>query len=180
MRWAVLLAVVGLAVSAPVATAAPFTPQLDLDYAVAVEYWGHAPEACATITAEVTPEEPNVAGRATEPEPGAAPRSVSCALWVGRYYANPELAEEACKLMIHEVGHLLGYSHSDDPASPMYPSLDYATPPVCRELAKRETRIYVLELRAREALAQREPRFERRMERELRAERAAYWAPLTG
>jgi hypothetical protein len=58
------------------------------------------------------------AARATQTQ--GAP--VHCLLYVDRSLAEPQQFGAACGVMVHEVGHLYGHGHSDDPLSAMYPS----------------------------------------------------------
>ena len=116
-----------------IAKAAPFTPELEADYAYAEQWWGAAPSGCSTVTREVLPDAvmPGRSGQATQPIPGAA--SVPCILDIAEgALAVPCFRRE---VVLHEYGHLLGYSHSADPASVMYPE-------VSGHLCGEEARVY--------------------------------------
>lgn len=131
MRKAILVAALlaVLALPAP-ASAAPFTPRLNLAYAMAVEYWGGGPVNCTSLDEEIVPARslPQTAtghayGQATQPT-----KPMPCILYIDRRLAPPRAFGWACQTMIHEVGHLRGLGHSPDPRSVM----SVAWPPVPR------------------------------------------------
>jgi hypothetical protein len=129
---AVLLALLAPCVPA---RAAPFTPELERAYSAAVRWWGETPTDCTSLDREIVddaamPEEAE--GWATIP---AAP--TSCVLYIRRTLAEPRWFERGCAVMIHEVGHLLGYQHSADPSNVMYPEV-VAIPGMCNRLGLRE------------------------------------------
>lgn len=136
------IAAVIVLVGATPASAAPFTPELDRAYNVAVEFWHTAPSNCTSLDREIVPDAmmpEGAEGWATIPA-----RPTPCVLYIRRTLAAPRWFERACAVMIHEVGHLLGYQHSADPANVMYPEV-VAIPGVCdrvglRELNRRENR----------------------------------------
>lgn len=113
-----LLPVVVLAMGTPTvaAGAEPFNAALESEYRAALQAWGVAgePIRCSSVDRSVVPmAELQANGRATQPEPGAL---VPCVLLIAAEVRPCDLTE----VMLHEVGHLLGYSHSDNPASIMY------------------------------------------------------------
>ncbi len=122
-------------IAAPAGQAAPFTPELELAYAIADEYWGGPPPNCTSIDKQIVPHgsldegELNVSGRATQPQ-----QPEPCILYLDRALAEPDLFGEACDTMIHEDGHLHGLGHSDDPKSVMYP-IETASVKHCRRIA---------------------------------------------
>jgi hypothetical protein len=126
--------VVPLALAAP-AGAAPFTPELERAYNTALRFWHTEPGNCTSLGREIVadaamPEETEGwATIATEPTP--------CVLYVQRTLAAPRNFERACAVMIHEVGHLLGYEHSADPRNVMYPEV-VAIPSICQRVGLRE------------------------------------------
>lgn len=113
------------AVPATQAAAAPLTAELEGDYAAALAWWGVAsPPQCAGVTTELLPTDPyrdrdgvTATMRATQPKPGTI---VSCHLYVFEdeiAHLSPCIKEVDLR---HEVGHLLGYGHSDDSGSIMH------------------------------------------------------------
>jgi hypothetical protein len=127
-RFALLLSVLFLL---PVASAHadPFTPEAEAEYAAAVQYWGHEPSLCSSVTKELDagalPEQSEdsgseVLGSATQPNSEFAP--VKCTITV-----DSDLEPWAfCRVMRHEVGHLEGNGHSGDPTNIMYPYMTRA------------------------------------------------------
>jgi hypothetical protein len=124
-------AIAGLvAASGASAQAAPFTPRLNLAYAMALEYWGGPPTNCTSIDRQIVPARslPQTAtghayGQATQ-----ATRPTPCFLYIDRRIVRPRAFAWACATMIHEVGHLRGLGHSPDPRSVM----SVAWPPIPR------------------------------------------------
>lgn len=121
MRWGVLwmVAMAALGLAAPAADAAPFTPQMDLAYRLAVEYWGGPPAHCAEVNREIVSgfANPHELGRATIPGSVA----IRCHVYLVRGLDGAGHFGLMCTIMVHEVGHLEGLHHSKDPSSPMYP-----------------------------------------------------------
>lgn len=102
---------------APAAHASTFTPEAEADYAYAVSYWDLGePSGCVTLAKEMFPRDPEstVVGEATQPTPN---EQTPCILRVA------EGLSECLTLgvMVHEVGHLLGMAHAENPKSPMHP-----------------------------------------------------------
>ena len=123
VKRAAVAALLAGAIAAPAAQAAPFNASLDHAYGLAAAYWGGGPLGCSTLDREIVPNGslPNGAlGEATETSPG---EEVECTLYISRSLARPAGIGTACAVEIHELGHLRGLGHSDDPQSVMYPSL---------------------------------------------------------
>jgi hypothetical protein len=182
MVWA--LTVIGLLAPATATQAAPFPPRLDFAYELAVHYWGQDPSACATIDKEVVPhgglgtlETAPIAGLATQVPAQAPAGSVSCILWIDRSYAQPVVFSGLCAVMIHEVGHLLGMSHSSDPASVM--NENPPIPPLCAAKGRALSRVLILQRRLRRLRAGHSPELtgiRRRTQRRLTTEAAEFWS----
>lgn len=119
MRYALLAFGLCLACVAP-ATAAPFTPQMQYAYELAVNHWGTEPTGCTSIDFEIVDDDtmPDREGEATQPQPG---QHIPCHMYIRRYLAQPRMFIRMCAVVRHEVGHLLGFGHSEDPRSVMYP-----------------------------------------------------------
>jgi hypothetical protein len=115
------LLVIGLtfAMAAP-AAAAPFTPQMDYAYRLALQHWGAEPTGCTSIDFEIVDDMPDREGEATQPDPG---ERIPCHMYIGRKLASPPWFIRMCAVVRHEVGHLLGFGHSEDPRSIMYPEV---------------------------------------------------------
>lgn len=128
IRAVALVAVVVAAIAAAPAAAAPFGPEEERAYAIAVGYWQTEPApTCSTIDLQVV-DEPTLLASITPPlTPGVryggsatippAGYTGPCFLYVRAGMTWAEL----CPVMIHEDGHLHGHEHSTDPNDPMYP-----------------------------------------------------------
>jgi hypothetical protein len=107
------------------AAAEPFTPELETDYAAALSWWGvESPPQCATVTFEqlwTAPPGSEILGFATTPEPGQA--DLACELIIYAGEVQPGCQRE--NIVRHEVGHLTGRHHSDDPQNIMYPTTNW-------------------------------------------------------
>lgn len=103
------------------ALGADFGSLEDHAYEQAITYWGKEPMACGSLVKNVELLPPNQAGKATQPSPSTLAGSAACSITISTTTtANPALL---CVVMIHEVGHLIGLSHSDDPTNVMYPTV---------------------------------------------------------
>ena len=115
--WAVALAAIAMALPAP-ALADDGAPLLDDAlanyFAAAHAHWGGPLPTC--VINGVTPlavhailyDDPNpeVAARAEQP---------GCRIWLDRQLWREMRPIEACTVVVHEWGHLLGHAHVDDP-----------------------------------------------------------------
>lgn len=148
-----LALVVGVLAVLPVgqAKAAPFTPHLESLYRVAVDYWGQEPTNCTSLDRQIVDD-----GwlQTVYPNPHAGPARATeakspqpCILYVERSVASPDAVGEACAIMIHDFGHLLGYSHNNDPTDVMN-GIALTMPTVCSRLVYLRTiRYYSSEVR---------------------------------
>lgn len=123
----IVAAVLGFAATAK---AAPFTPSLERAYNVATQYWGNEPSGCTSIETAIVP--PSYLGvgfeaEATQPAPG---ERIPCFVWVSRSLAPSRMFGPACGILVHEVGHLHGHGHSEDPKNVMFPDL-VRLPEIC-------------------------------------------------
>jgi hypothetical protein len=99
--------------------AAPFTPELNMAFGMAVRHWGGPPTGCSSIDLQIVPDEqlaPGLDGEASEPKPGEV---IPCFLYIRAELAEPQFFIRTCALMRHEVGHLEGLGHSSNPRSIM-------------------------------------------------------------
>jgi len=114
--WAVALAAVALAL--PTAASAGETSFLDDDlgtyFGIAHEHWGGPVPTCTqngvtVVSAHaVLYDDPNPSVAARAEQPG-------CTLWLDRGHWRAMGTVEACMIVVHEWGHLLGHEHSHDP-----------------------------------------------------------------
>lgn len=96
-----------------IAGPAPATLHGDLDAAAA--YWQQStPVRCSTETATFARLPGLVLGEATIPDPA---ESAPCTMTIERGLS----ARLRCLTVVHEYGHWLGFHHSKNKLSPMYP-----------------------------------------------------------
>lgn len=111
---AAFIAMLALALPAPAAA----DPQMEQAFATAKQFWGGNP-CGGTVAMRWSDMDPSLNALATWKAAPGAPAStyVDCSIDFNRSvpYDYPRL----CTAMLHEVGHLLGQQHTDDPNSPM-------------------------------------------------------------
>jgi hypothetical protein len=120
--------VASLALASTAQADEPFNPTLEAEYAAALAFWGvSSPPQCEEVRRVILPTDPGstVAGEggaaaATQPAPGVTYAWCELNVFADKYPTGACLQQEA---MNHEVGHLLGYGHSEDTTNIMYPSL---------------------------------------------------------
>jgi hypothetical protein len=123
-----LSALVVLLALAGTARAEPFNPTLEAEYDAALAFWGvSAPPQCEEVRKAILPTDPwsTVAGEggaaaATQPPPGVTYEWCELNVFADKFPTGACLRQEAIN---HEVGHLLGYGHSEGLTDIMYPSL---------------------------------------------------------
>jgi hypothetical protein len=136
-------AVVALAAPGAAQAAEPFTPELEADYTAALAWWGiSSPPQCATVVREILPTNPfpekreDAAMVATQPEPGKTQVFCQIVVFEDIYRATKTTFPVTAGCIIehemrHEVGHLTGLGHSDDPNDVMYKGNNFPT--ICAE-----------------------------------------------
>jgi hypothetical protein len=123
-----LVVLVAFPVLAGTAKAEPFNPMLEAEYGAALAFWGvSAPPQCEEVRMAILPTDPGAtvagdggAAAATQPPPGITYEWCELNVFADKFPTGACLQQEA---MDHEVGHLLGYGHSEDLTNIMYPSL---------------------------------------------------------
>jgi hypothetical protein len=135
--WAVALAAAALAFATP-ASAGQGTTFLDDDlgtyFGIAHAYWGGQIPSCVENGVTIVPvgavlyddPDPSVAARAEQP---------GCRLWLDRRHWRTMGRAEACMVVVHEWGHLLGHGHSSDP-SELMAELPLSPPAACARLER--------------------------------------------
>jgi hypothetical protein len=128
---AAVVALVSLFALAGTAQAEPFNPTLEAEYQSALAFWDvSAPPQCEEVRKSILPTDPGAtvvgeggAAEATQPPPGVTYEWCELKVFADKFPTGPCLQQEAID---HEVGHLLGYGHSEELTNIMYPSLQPA------------------------------------------------------
>jgi len=140
-----LLALAVTAMLAPAAHAEPPTdrPLTGARYAAslaaAVEFWHAAPDCTVRFYAATDAELTQWIGAGTAGGVRGVQQGDECPVWVGPEYDTASVVNRVmvCTIVTHETGHLLGYEHSSDPASVMWPALARATWPCAQRFVPR-------------------------------------------
>ena len=139
--WAVALAAAALVFATP-ASARPAATLLDDElgtyFGIAHRYWGGPIPSCVENGVTTVPvhavlyddPNPDVAARAEQP---------GCRLWLDRRHWRTMARVEACMVVVHEWGHLLGHGHSDD-ASDLMAEMPVHPPSACARLERAPSR----------------------------------------
>jgi hypothetical protein len=149
LATAAIVFVIGLAI-VDRAQARPFGPSEKAMYWLAVDYWGgKEPPLCDRIVLQVAEPInmfPGYLGESNQPRS----REEICVSNISTTVIDRNDPYITCRVIVHEVGHLLGYGHSDDPADVMYAYLMEETPaPFCSEEARAPYTPEIVELRNR-------------------------------
>lgn len=118
MKRVLLLAAVLLALGASSAAAQsrPFDAYEDGLYRIGIAYWNEGqPQGCEYLTRRVEDRWSEMGG--------AAGFGGDCEMEIAADMVAPGAdPQEACRLAVHEVGHLLGHQHVDDGTNVMFPA----------------------------------------------------------
>ncbi|HEY8083418.1 MAG TPA: hypothetical protein VIE64_07685 [Solirubrobacterales bacterium] len=188
-RLAVTVALLVVLAVPATAQAAPFPSRLNFAYSLAIDYWGQTPQACASIDKQIVPAGSlgnpltgfAISGRATQPATSAPPGSVNCVLLIDRAYAEPIIFDLLCAVMVHNVGHLLGKEHSEDPGDAMHESIP--VPELCNVKGRQATRLYMLRMKLhwlkRQKSGDKVDQIRLQTRREVSEEAKRFWSPVS-
>lgn len=122
------------------------------DYmAIAHSYWGGPVPTCVENGVTVVPAH---AVLYDDPDPSVAARSMQpgCEIWLDRGHWRTMRPVEACMIVVHEWGHLIGHEHSDDPLDLMAET-PLVPPRRCAALGRRAPRARASARRAKSCMS---------------------------
>ena len=131
---AALFVLVALVFPTAPASADPFTPEANLAYRLAAEYWGvEAPPLCTSTNKHmesvlIDDKGASLAGWATIP---TQPQPCDIAVGIGQSF------DALCPVVAHEYGHLLGYGHDFTGDSAQVMVADHTQTPQCYPWVRR-------------------------------------------
>jgi Matrixin len=106
-------------------------PTLARYMAIAAAYWGGPEPVCTTQDGEVIHPHAVLADN-PQPEVAAWAEVGGCRIWLDIDFWPAPADERYCNLIAHEWGHLLGYGHSSDSQSLMWPQWTNDVVPGCQ------------------------------------------------
>jgi len=132
-RFLSILVLTLVCATPPAASARPFNEAEQTSYQIGLSHWGVA-APCNNVQLEVVPA--TAMGDA-----GAAGEAWWCAIRLrDTYVDDPRWTyQQKCQTVVHEVGHLLGHGHTDEPGNIMSPSGDATVPGCHAEALRRAT-----------------------------------------
>src|SRR2546421_6673720 len=106
-------------------------PTLSRYMAIAAAYWGGPEPVCTTQDGQVIRPHAVLADN-PQPDVAAWAEVGGCRIWLDTDFWPAPADEQYCNLIAHEWGHLLGYGHSTDSRSLMWPQWTNNVVPGCQ------------------------------------------------